>query len=183
VKPAIPRSRVSRRIQPGVVGTALVVLLLDQVTKFAVTQTLGQPGEIHSIDIVGSWVRLSYTTNTGAAFGIFPTGTLFFTAVAIIAVPILLVARSYIADRSWWVTVVFGMLVGGALGNLIDRLRMGHVVDFIDVGIGDLRWPAFNIADSSFVIGVIILALFLGLSGERRGELAGDDRPDQPHAV
>jgi signal peptidase II len=162
-------------VSPGVVGTALVVLALDQLTKSWVTQALGQPGESHTVEVIGNWVRLSYTTNTGAAFGMFPAGTLFFTIVALVAAPILLLARSYVSQRAWWMTVVFGLLLGGALGNLLDRIRLGRVVDFIDVGVGDVRWWAFNVADSSFVVGVILLAVYLSFSSAEP-EDAPDDR-------
>jgi signal peptidase II len=94
-----------------------------------------------------------------------------------------LLARPYVADRAWWVTVVFGMLLGGTLGNLLDRLRMGHVVDFVDVGIGSLRWPSFNVADSSFVVGIIILAVYLSFAGDKTEKLHDDQHPDQPYAV
>ncbi len=163
-------------IRPGVIATALVVLALDQVTKSMVSQALGQPGGPHSVEIVGNWVRLSYTTNSGAAFGMFPAGTLFFTVIAIIAAPVILIARSYVRQPAWWMTVIFGMLLGGTLGNLLDRLRLGHVVDFIDVGVGDVRWWSFNVADSSFVVGVILLALYLSFSPESANESA-DDQP------
>jgi signal peptidase II len=162
-------------VSPGVIGTALIVLALDQLTKSWVTQTLGQPGEPHSVEVIGNWVRLSYTTNTGAAFGMFPAGTLFFTIVALVAAPILLLARSYVSQRAWWMTIVFGLLLGGALGNLLDRIRLGRVVDFIDVGVGDVRWWAFNVADSSFVVGVILLAVYLSFSSEEPKE-SPDDR-------
>src|SRR3954463_1228960 len=119
------------QIRPGVIATAAVVLVLDQLTKSWITQTLGQTSSVHSVQVVGDWVRLSYTTNSGAAFGMFPAGTLFFTVAALIAVPVLLLARGYIRERAWWMTVVFGMLLGGALGNLADRVRQGRVVDFI----------------------------------------------------
>ena len=176
------------RVNPGVIVTAIIILALDQATKYWITQTLGQPSEVHSVEVIGNWVRLSYTTNTGAAFGIFPDGTLFFTIVALIAAPILLLARSYIANRSWWLTVVFGMLLGGALGNLLDRIRMGHVVDFIDVGIGNLRWPSFNVADSSFVVGVILLAIYLSFVADESAEEQTDkpsdsQRSDHPSVV
>ena len=162
------------RIHPGVIATALVVLALDQSTKSWVTQTIGQPGGPHSLQLVGDFVRLSYTTNTGAAFGMFPAGTLFFTMVALVAVPVLLLARGYVKESGWWMSVVFGMLLGGALGNLIDRLRHGRVVDFIDVGIGDVRWWSFNVADSSFVVGVIILAIYLSLDADEPTKATDD---------
>src|SRR6266849_330101 len=132
--PRPPGGRLS--MSPGVIATAVFVVALDQLTKQWVSASLGQPGQVHSIEVVGDVVRLSYTTNTGAAFGMFPAATLFFTAVAIIAAPVLLVARGYMRERAWWMTVVFGMLAGGAIGNLVDRVRLGHVVDFIDVGVG-----------------------------------------------
>lgn len=174
---SIPRPRDGKlSIRPGVVATALVILALDQVTKSMITQALGQSGGPRSLEVVGNWVRLSYTTNSGAAFGMFPAGTLFFTVVALIAAPILLVARSYVRQQAWWMTVIFGMLLGGTLGNLLDRIRLGRVVDFIDVGVGDVRWWSFNVADSSFVVGVILLAIYLSLSSDGASEYA-DDQP------
>ena len=173
---ALPRPPGGKlQVYPGVLFTALLILVLDQLTKAWVTQTIGQPDRPHSLQLVGDWIRLSYTTNTGAAFGMFPAATLFFTAVALVAAPVLILARGYVRERAWWMTVVFGMLAGGALGNLLDRVRQGRVVDFIDVGVGDVRWWAFNVADSSFVVGVIILAIYLSLTPEEPAR-ASDDR-------
>jgi signal peptidase II len=163
------------RIYPGVVVTALVVLALDQLTKAWINQTLGQPDEVHSVQIVGDFLRLSYTTNRGAAFGMFPAATVFFTVVALVAVPVLLVARNYVAQRAWWMSIVFGMMMGGALGNLVDRVRLGRVTDFIDVGVGSVRWWSFNVADASFVVGVILLALYLSVAPDEAAE-SRDDR-------
>jgi signal peptidase II len=163
-------------VSPGVIATALVVLALDQITKSWITQTLGQSGQPHSVEVVGAFVRLSYTTNSGAAFGMFPAGTWLFTLVALIAVPVLLFARNYVSDRIWWMTVVFGMMLGGTLGNLLDRIRVGRVTDFIDVGVGNLRWWSFNVADSSFVVGIILLTIYLSFSSEDEREQP-DDRP------
>jgi len=171
LKLPIPTPRGGRlRIHPGVLLTALVVLALDQATKAWIVQTIGQPDGPHRLQIIGDYVRLSYTTNTGAAFGMFPAGTLFFTIVALIAAPVILLARSYVDERAGWLTIVFGMMMGGALGNLVDRIRLHHVVDFIDVGVGNVRWWSFNVADSSFVVGVIILAVYLSLAGEPASE-------------
>lgn len=176
----IPHPREGRlRVYPGVALTGLIVLVIDQVSKAWINQTLGQPGEVHSIQVVGDFVRLSYTTNSGAAFGMFPAATLFFTIVALIAVPVLLVARAYVAERAWWMSIVFGLMMGGALGNLVDRVRVGRVTDFIDVGIGNLRWWSFNVADASFVVGVILLAFYLSTSAED----ASDARDDHPYVV
>jgi signal peptidase II len=170
--PAPPGGRL--RISPGVLFTAVAVVVLDQSTKYWIGQNLGQPGQVHSVEVLGDWVRLSYTTNTGAAFGMFPAGTVFFTVVALLAAPALLLARNYVNERAWWMTVVFGMLMGGAVGNLLDRIRLGHVVDFIDVGVGNVRWWSFNVADSSFVVGVILLALYLSFASDDRRDLRDD---------
>ena len=167
-------SRGRLRVSPGVITAALVVLALDQITKTWIIQTLGQTGQTHSVEVVGDFIRLSYTTNSGAAFGMFPAGTWFFTLVALIAVPVLLFARNYVSDRAWWMTVVFGMMLGGTLGNLADRIRVGRVTDFIDVGVGNVRWWSFNVADSSFVIGVILLTIYLSFSSEDRREQPDD---------
>jgi signal peptidase II len=176
VKFSVPMPLSGRfQINLGVIATALAVLVLDQATKAWVTQTLGQTGRPHTLQVLGDWVRLSYTTNSGAAFGMFPAGTLFFTAIALIAAPVLIFARGYVRQRAWWMTVVFGMLLGGTLGNLLDRLRQGRVVDFIDVGFGDVRWWSFNVADSSFVVGVIILAIYLSVTPDEPTR-SSDDR-------
>lgn len=175
MKLVIPMPRGGRlRIYPGVLLTALIVLVLDQVSKTWIVQTLGQADGPHSVQVVGDFVRLSYTTNSGAAFGMFPAGTLFFTVVALIAAPVILLARSYVDENARWLTIVFGMMMGGALGNLLDRIRLHHVVDFIDIGVGNVRYWSFNVADSSFVVGVILLALYLSFKAEPVSEHQDD---------
>jgi len=185
VKLPIPRPKDGRlSISPGVVATAVIIFALDQLTKSLITRALGQAGEPHSVEVIGNWVRLSYTTNSGAAFGMFPAGTLFFTIVALVAAPILLVGRSYVRERAWWMTIVFGMLLGGTLGNLLDRIRLGRVVDFIDIGVGDVRWWSFNVADSSFVVGVILLAIYLSVSTDNESsDNAKESADDRPYVV
>lgn len=182
----IPVPRQGRlKVYPGVALTALVVVALDQFSKAWINQALGRPDGPHSIQVISDFVRLSYTTNSGAAFGMFPAATLFFTIVALIAAPILLVARSYVSARAWWMSIVFGMMLGGAVGNLIDRVRLGRVTDFIDVGVGNLRYWTFNVADASFVIGVILLALYLSFSPESQlaAEPARESRDDRSCVV
>lgn len=139
-------------------GTALLVYLADQATKRWIVATLGASGGRATVPVVGDWLRLSYVTNTGAAFGLFPDQALFFSLVAIGAVPLLVYLNRYVPPGQWLARLSLGLLLGGTLGNLTDRLRLGYVVDFIDAGIHHLRWPAFNLADSAFVIGVALLA-------------------------
>jgi signal peptidase II len=149
-------------------GTAAAVLVLDQLSKHLVVTTLaGRP----PIDLIGSFVQLRYTTNSGGAFSLFTGAPLFFGVMAIvISAGIVYASRR---TRPLSMLVVLGLILGGALGNLADRLLRdegmlrGEVVDFIKVGI----WPVFNLADSCVVVGGVLLAIMLG-----RAERT-DDRP------
>ncbi len=133
-------------------GLALGIVVVDQAVKGIVTATL-KGGRV--IDILGGVVRLDYTWNRGAAFGVFPTGGAFFALVALLVSLGILVYYRRVADSPLLVRAALGLILGGAVGNLIDRVRLGYVVDFID-----LRWwPVFNLADSAIVIGVGLLVL------------------------
>lgn len=136
---------------------AAVVITIDQATKYWAATYLRPVG---GIEVLDDWVRLIYTTNTGAAFGLLQNANLLFALVALIVVPLLIIYRAYLPVGDRIRDLVLGLLLGGALGNLIDRLRQGFVTDFIDVGVGTLRWPTFNVADSSFVIGAAIIILW-----------------------
>ncbi|MEE8352850.1 MAG: signal peptidase II, partial [Dehalococcoidales bacterium] len=136
----------------------LLVVTADQLTKNLWVRSFP---EGHSFFEFG-FLRLVHVRNTGAAFGILPGQPTALKIVAIIGilalVAIILLARRrfpYLISRG--TTVGASLLLGGATGNLIDRLRFGQVTDFIDVGM----WPAFNVADSAIVIGAIITALSL----------------------
>lgn len=140
-----------------VVGVAALVVLLDQVTKATVSSTLqGQP----PVAVAQGLVHLDYVRNTGAAFSLFPGGGWVFGIVAIaVSAGILVLARRVEASPPA-VRVALGLVLGGAVGNLADRVRLGYVVDFID-----LRWwPVFNVADSAIVVGVILLGVWSVLS-------------------
>jgi signal peptidase II len=131
---------------------AALVLLADQTSKALVSRELGD-GRV--INLIGGFVRLDYTVNSGAAFSIFRAGNLLFIAVAGAASVAILLAFRRIAEARMPVRLALGLVLGGALGNLTDRVRLGHVIDFID-----LRWwPVFNLADSAIVVGVVVLAL------------------------
>lgn len=140
--------------------TALIVLALDQVSKFIVTanMTLYQ-----SIPEEG-FFRITYVTNVGGAFGILENQAFLITVTAIVGIAAILIYARYPLFNRMLVRIALGLLLGGAVGNLIDRLffgEFGQVVDFIDIGFGRYRWPTFNLADSAIVLGVIILAYFL----------------------
>jgi signal peptidase II len=161
LKPASPQQQ-PVRIDPLIIGIGVVVLALDQWTKTLATANLGPGAASHSVDVIGSFLRFSYTTNTGAAFGMLQGATALFALIAVAAVPIFLLAPRFLGLSGTLVRAISGMLLGGALGNLVDRvLREGRVTDFIDMGIGDLRFWTYNIADSSFVIGVTVLVVYM----------------------
>jgi signal peptidase II len=143
-------------------GIAVAVVVLDQSVKAIVRATLGG-GRV--IELLGGAVRLDYTSNTGAAFGIFRAGGLLFALIAsAVSLGIVLYYRR-IAASPLVVRVALGLILGGAVGNLIDRLRFGYVIDFID-----LRWwPVFNVADSSIVVGVCLLVLYTMLQPSTDG--------------
>ncbi len=133
---------------------ALVVIGLDQLTKYLVRAHM-ELGE--SIPREGIF-RLTYTTNTGGAFGILANQAFLLAVVAIIGIAVFLVYLRYIPLQSTLLKVGLGLDMGGAIGNLIDRLRFeGRVTDFIDIG----AWPVFNVSDMSIVVGTIVIAYYL----------------------
>ena len=137
--------------------TAFAVLVLDQIVKKLVVSLMAL-GD--SIDILGPSVRLTRTENTGAAFGLLRGRSAVFVVISTLAAVAIVVFRREIAKLRRSEQFAFALILGGALGNLVDRVRRGGaVIDFIDVGIRDLRWPAFNVADSAIVIGVTLLAV------------------------
>lgn len=115
-----------------------------------------------SIPILKNIFHITYVQNTGAAFSILKGRTFFFTTVSsiVILVIIFFVIKYPIKERAFG--IVMGMILGGALGNLIDRVRYGYVVDFIDFRI----WPVFNVADCAIVVGVLILVYFIAFHPE-----------------
>jgi signal peptidase II len=159
-------SRARTRRALAIYGTAAAVLALDQLTKhLVVTNLAGRP----PVDVIGSFVQLRYTTNSGGAFSLLTGAPLFFGIMAMVIVGGIVYASRRAQPLS--MLVVLGLILGGAFGNLADRLfrgeapLRGEVVDFIKVGI----WPVFNVADSCVVVGGILLALLLGRS-EREAE-------------
>jgi signal peptidase II len=167
-------------IRRGVVGaqlrlfaTALVIVVSDRIVKGLVVRTM-RMGE--SVDVWGSFFRLTRTENTGAAFGMFRGRGTWFIVISLAAAIAIIAFRREIARMKRWEQLAFGLVLGGAVGNLIDRVRSGAVVDFLDFGFGELRWPAFNIADSAITVGVILLAVNLVFFS--RPVLDGGGAPD-----
>jgi signal peptidase II len=148
-------------------GTAAAVLVLDQLIKHLVVSNLaGRP----PLDVIGSLVQLRYTTNSGGAFSLLTGAPLFFGVTAIVIIGGIVYAWRRTQPLS--MLVVLGLILGGALGNLTDRLLRGEgllrgeVVDFVKVGI----WPVFNLADSCIVVGGLLLAILLGRAERGRDQ-------------
>src|SRR5437773_7197048 len=137
-----------------VAGVAIVVFALDRVTKAWVSENIplgtARP-------VIGEYVRIVHAQNTGAAFGLLPERTTLLSVLSVIAVLAIVYYYRQIASNSWLVAATLGMQLGGASGNLLDRVTQGYVVDFVDVGVGEVRFWAFNVADSSIVGGIILV--------------------------
>lgn len=145
-----------------VLQSAALVLLLDQFTKYLVIQSL-DPG--FSFPFRG-FFRITHVHNTGSAFGILQGLNTPLIFVSFIGIVILVLIYRSQRHPSNWLRLSLALQLGGAFGNLVDRVRLGYVTDFIDIG----PWPVFNLADSSIVIGLIILAWVLTRKGSSREE-------------
>jgi signal peptidase II len=143
----------------GLISVAAIVG--DQVTKHLVTSRLGL---YDSVTVVGP-LHITHVQNSGIAFGFFPSATTLVTALTVIALGWMLWFFARSGARHPVLPTAFGLLIGGSLSNLFDRVWLGHVTDFLDLG----WWPAFNLADSFIVLGVGTLVLTLAL-------------PHRPHA-
>jgi signal peptidase II len=148
---------------------AIAVIVLDQITKAVITEKLFMYG---SHKVIDGFFSLVYVMNPGAAFG-FLAGApeifryLFFISVTVLA--ILLIIYYILKSKSQDVLMVISLtlIFGGAVGNLIDRIRFGAVVDFLDFYIGAWHWPAFNVADSAISIGAVLMILEMLVSRKK----------------
>jgi signal peptidase II len=147
--------------------TGLGILIADQLTKAIVIANL-VPGE--QVRVVGDLVQVWHAQNRGAAFSLFQGGSIVFLVVSVLSVGMVAYFHRSLRDRAWWVHLVLGIILGGTLGNFVDRLRQGYVTDWISIGFGDRRWPTFNVADSSIVVGIGALVLYLLLTNPDRRE-------------
>lgn len=133
-------------------SVAGAVLLLDQATKGLVHVFL-LPGD--AVPVLGDFARIVFVWNTGAAFGLFREHPSFFTILTAVAVAAISFWRLHAPRNEPHFPLA--LVLGGAAGNLVDRIVRGRVVDFADVGLGALRWPAFNVADAAITVGVLWL--------------------------
>lgn len=140
----------------------LLVVVLDQASKLWI---VGHFSLYETLPVVPGFFNLTYLTNTGAAFG-FLAGNpsawrqVFFIVVGVAALAGIVFLYRRLRNTSAWYVAALGLIAGGAAGNLIDRVRLGSVIDFLDVYIGAHHWPAFNLADSAITVGVGIFLVY-----------------------
>ena len=135
-------------------STALIIILIDQITKFLIRINF-QLND--SLPLIKNVFHLTYIQNTGAGFGILKSQTLILIFISLIVIGVIFYYFDRIKDKEILLQFLVGFTLGGTIGNLIDRLTYGFVIDFIDFQI----WPIFNVADSFVTIGVIGLIVYL----------------------
>jgi signal peptidase II len=140
---------------------ASTVTILDQATKSWITQSM----RLHeSIPVIPNLFSFTYIRNPGAAFGLLAGSsnafrTVFFGVTSLLALALLVTILVRLPDKDWIGQISIAGILGGAIGNLIDRLRFGEVIDFLDVYVESYHWPAFNVADSAISVGVVCLII------------------------
>jgi signal peptidase II len=135
---------------------ALAVFAFDQITKLLVRRSMSL-GE--SISVLGNLFRITYVENSGIVFGIHVMNPIVYTIVQVVASAFIIAYLCIRLNEHVWVRTGLAVMLGGALGNLVDRVFFHKVVDFIDMGLGHLRWYVFNAADAAIVVGIGLLIL------------------------
>ncbi len=138
-------------------ATAVLIVICDQVSKYVVGSRL-HPGD-PSIPVFGKYLVLTHLNNRGGAFSLLQTTPAIFVVIAVLAIWALLYAYYRSSRSDLIVSGAIALALGGAVGNLIDRIRYGFVIDFFDIqnGRGTNLWPVFNVADSAITVGIIVL--------------------------
>jgi signal peptidase II len=156
-QPAEARARAWRGPSVGrwvlFAAIATVIVVLDQLSKAWIVGNL-DPGE--GMVVLGEWLRLVHGQNSGILFGMLPQSAPIFAVVSI-GVTALIVVYHAKAGHGIVTTIALGLLLGGAIGNLIDRLHYGYVVDFVDMGIGSWRFYTYNLADACITTAIVLL--------------------------
>jgi len=136
-------------------GLAVGVLVVDQAVKAWIVAgfAVGSP-----VDIVGDYLRIAIVHNTGALFGMFRDQAPLFAAFSVAVIGIIVWYQALVGSNPL-LAVALGLLLGGAVGNFVDRIRLGYVVDFVDMGIGGWRFYTYNVADSAITVAILLLLL------------------------
>jgi signal peptidase II len=140
---------------------SLFVIVLDQYTKYLIIQSVA----LHqSLDVIQNYVTIVHARNKGIAFGIFATQgsgtqTILLIITSCLAISFIFYLASSLKGKQLYATITLSLILGGAIGNLIDRIRWGEVVDFIDLHWHHYHWPAFNVADSAISLVLVLLII------------------------
>jgi signal peptidase II len=150
----------ARPWRPGLTATIIAAILVvaDQASKVVIQRIM----MLHETIPIMPSVSLTYTRNPGAAFSLLadahPTfRAWFFLVVSVVALILIAVFLRRVERGDWWSLAALSLILGGAIGNLLDRVRYGEVVDFIDLYLGQYHWPVFNVADSGITVGMLML--------------------------
>ncbi len=156
---------------PGLISLLVAVIALDQATKTLIkrTMTLGQ-----SLQVLGDPLRITFVENDGIAFGLHVKNATLFTAFSIAACALIVIYLWKQRREGAWLKTALILILGGAIGNVIDRVVFGKVVDFIDVGFRTVRWPVFNVADSAVVVGMGIMIVLMILEEKSKPAAKAD---------
>jgi signal peptidase II len=152
------------------------IILVDQLTKLQIMQTM----RLHeSIPIIPNLFSLTYIRNPGAAFGLLAGSSnafrmVFFGLTSLFALGLLSTILLRMPEQDWVGRLSVSGILGGAIGNLIDRLRYGEVIDFLDVYVENYHWPAFNVADSAITVGVIFLIIHFAFEKKDEPPIASE---------
>lgn len=159
-------------------GVAGLIIALDQWTKWLVRENIeyGSQWLPDGLLWLSPYARIVYWHNSGAAFGMFQNGNLIFTILAVVVSIAIIYYFPQVEAEDWTLKIAMGMQLAGAVGNLIDRLLMGKVTDFISVG----TFPVFNVADSSISVGVVVLLIGVWIK-ERQQPAHPAQSPAQDH--
>ena len=145
-----------------------VVLVIDQATKLSIDRSM----DLHSsITVVENFFNITYLRNKGAAFGVLAQSGYrlpFFIVVSLVAIAVIVVVFYRLRPDQKFTAFSLALIFSGALGNLIDRVRLGEVIDFLDAHWYSHHWPAFNVADSAICVGVFLLAIDMFFEEKRQ---------------
>ena len=154
----------------GYIILGIGVLLLDIMTKLVAELQLMK---VNTVPLWENVFHLTYVENTGIAFGMFQNARLLFIAVSILVLVILAMLYTKTTNRTQWLKIGTSLVFGGAIGNLVERLAKGYVVDFLDFRL--IHFPVFNVADIAVCVGAVLLMIHFLISEEK--EKTGKDDP------
>ena len=163
----VPEQGATMRDRGIVLVVATAVIILDQLSKYIVIQSLPLYQSWAPVPALAAFFQFTHATNTGTAFGLFPNAGWIFGLMAVVVSGAIIYFNERIASGNIWLRVALGLELGGAIGNLIDRVRLGYVTDLLDFG----PWPVFNLADLAIVSGAVLLA-WIVLREEREAKKA-----------